>query len=75
MKIRVQHAHLVDDLVQHLRRSGCVAVPSEVEAHDQSVTVDVQVPDALDEEQARMEVELYLRVFEATHPGRTQILA
>jgi hypothetical protein len=74
MKIRVQHAHLVDDLVQHLRRSGCVAVPSEVEAHGDGMTVDVQVPAALDEEQARMEVELYLRVFEATHPGNTQIL-
>jgi hypothetical protein len=69
MKIRVD-PQLVDELVHHLRRSGCQAAPSEVEAHGEGVTVDVQLPAALDEEQARMEIELYLRVFEATHPGR-----
>ena len=69
MKIRVEDPHLVDDLVHHLRRSGCLAVPLDVEAHCDGVTVDVQLPAALDEEQARMEVELYLKVFEATHPG------
>jgi hypothetical protein len=74
MKIRVEHAHLVDELVHHLRRSGCLAVPSEVEAHGDGVTVDVQLPGSLDDEQARMEVELYLKVFEATHPGSADIL-
>jgi glycine cleavage system regulatory protein len=74
MKIRVDDPQLVDELVQHLRRSGCQAAPSEVEAHGGGVTVDVQLPAALDEEQARMEIELYLRVFEATHPGRTALL-
>jgi hypothetical protein len=69
MKIRVEDPYLVDDLVQHLRRSGCVATLSDVEAHGDGLTVDVEVPAALDEEQARMEVELYLKVFEVTHPG------
>ena len=70
MRIRVDDPQLVDDLVHHLRRSGCVATPSDVEAHGGGVTVDVQLPAALDERQARMELELYLRVFEATHPGK-----
>lgn len=69
MKIRVDDPHLVDDLVHHLRRSGCVAAPSEVEANGDGVAVDVELPAALDEEQARMEIELYLKVFEATHGG------
>jgi hypothetical protein len=69
MKIRVDDPQLVDELVHHLRRSGCIATPSEVEAHGDGITVDVQVPAALDEEQARMEIELYLKVFEATHGG------
>jgi hypothetical protein len=74
MKILVDDPQLVDDLVHHLRRSGCVATPSEVEAHGGGITVDVHLPAALDEEQARMEVELYLKVFEATHPGCVALL-
>jgi hypothetical protein len=74
MKIRVDDPHLVDDLVHHLRRSGCVATASEVEAHGDGITVDVYLPAALDEEQARLEVALYLKVFEATHPGRVALL-
>jgi len=74
MKIRVDDPQLVDDLVHHLRRSGCVATASPVEAHGEGITVDVQIPAALDQEQARMEVELYLKVFEATHPGRSASL-
>jgi hypothetical protein len=74
MKIRVDHIHLVDELVHHLRRSGCVATPSEVEAHGDAVTLDVQLPAALDEEQARMEIEIYVKVFEATHGGRATSL-
>jgi hypothetical protein len=74
MRIRVEDPQLVDELVHHLRRAGCVAVPSDVEAHGDGITVDVQLPAALDEEQARMELELYLKVFEATHPGRAASL-
>jgi hypothetical protein len=74
MKIRVDDPQLVDELVHHLRRSGCVATPAEIEAHGDAVTLDVQVPAALDEEQARMEIEIYVKVFEATHGGRAASL-
>jgi hypothetical protein len=74
MKIRIDDPRLVDDLVHHLRRAGCVATPSEVEAHDDGVMLDVQLPAALDDEQARMEIELYLKVFEATHGVRARAL-
>ena len=74
MRIRVDDPQLVDELVHHLRRSGCVAEPSEVDAHGDGITLDVRLPAAFDEAQARMEVEVYLKVFEATHPGRTASL-
>jgi len=69
MKIRVEDAHLVDELVHHLRRSGCVAAPCDVQASGGGITLEVEVTAALDAEQARMELEVYLKVFEATHPG------
>jgi hypothetical protein len=75
MKIRVEDANLVDELVRHLRRSGCFAAPSDVQAHGAGVMIDVSLPAALDSEQARMELELYLKVFEATHPrDRVELL-
>jgi hypothetical protein len=74
MKIRVDDPQIVDDLVHHLRRAGCIATPSEVEAHGDEVMLDVQLPAALDDEQARMEIELYLKVFEVTHGGRATAL-
>jgi hypothetical protein len=74
MKIRLDDPQLVDELVHHLRRSGCEATPSEIEAHGNGVTVDVHLPASLDAEQARMELELYLKVFEATHPGMSASL-
>jgi hypothetical protein len=70
MKIRVEDAHLVDELVHHLQRSGCVAAPCDVRASGgRGITLEVEVPAAFDVEQARMELEVYLKVFEATHPG------
>jgi hypothetical protein len=51
-----------EDLLQFLRRADC------------EVTVDgddgviVEVPDALGEEQARMEVDLYLKAWQASQP-------
>jgi hypothetical protein len=70
MKIRVEDPQLVDELVHHLRRSGCIATPTEVDGDGDGATLDVQLPASLDEEQARMELELYLKVFQATHPGQ-----
>jgi hypothetical protein len=40
-----------------------------VEGHAGGISVGVEVPDAYDERQARMEVEVYLSVWEALHPG------
>ncbi len=74
MKIRIDDPQLADELVHHLRRSGCLATASDVEAHEDGVTLDVQVPASLDEGQARMELELYLKVFEVTHPGKAASL-
>ena len=51
-----------EELLQFLRRADCQA-----EAEDDS-TVVVQVPAALGEEQARMEVDLYLKAWQASHP-------
>ena len=69
MKIRINDPSLVDELVHHLRRSGCEAEAADVQAHGDGAMVEVGVPGALDDEQARMEIELYVRVWEATHPG------
>lgn len=51
-----------EDLLRFLRRADC-----EAEAEDDS-TVLVSVPAALGEEQARMEVDLYLKAWQAGHP-------
>jgi hypothetical protein len=67
--VRLSDAGLADELVGFLRRADCVAALGEVHAHAEGIAVEVQVPQAYDEEQARMEVALYLRVWEAVHPG------
>lgn len=51
-----------EDLLQFLRRAECV-----VAAEDET-TVVVEVPDALGEEQAWMEVDLYVKAWQASHP-------
>jgi hypothetical protein len=51
-----------EDLLQFLRRADC-----EVAVEDDT-TVVVRVPDALGEEQARMEVDLYLKAWLASRP-------
>jgi hypothetical protein len=61
MRIHVQ-SDSVSDLLEFLRRASCKA---EV---DSDGTVVVEVPDAYGEEQARMEVELYLKAWQAAHP-------
>lgn len=62
MRIKVR-PEVREELLQFLRRADCVA-----EAEDDS-TVVVTVPAALGEEQARMEVDLYLKAWQASHPG------
>jgi hypothetical protein len=61
MKIRVP-PDARDDLLQFLRRADC-----EVAIEDEE-TVVVDVPAALGEEQARMEVDLYLKAWQASRP-------
>ena len=61
MRIKVPPEAL-EELLQFLRRADCQA-----EAEDDS-TVVVEVPAALGEEQARMEVDLYLKAWQASHP-------
>jgi hypothetical protein len=51
-----------EELLEFLRRADCQA-----EAID-DVTLLVDVPAALGEEQARMEVDLYLKAWQASHP-------
>ena len=69
MFVRLSDAGLADEFVGFLRRADCVADLGDVHAHAEGVAVEVEVPEAYDEEQARMEVALYLRVWEAVHPG------
>ena len=62
MRIKVR-PEAREELLQFLRRADC-----EAEAEDDS-TVVVNVPAALGEEHARMEVDLYLKAWQASHPG------
>jgi hypothetical protein len=69
MVVRLTDPSLAEKFVGYLRRADCVADLGDVEAHAEGIAVQVEVPAAYDEEQARMEVALYLRVWEAVHPG------
>jgi hypothetical protein len=62
MRIKVR-PEAREELLQFLRRADCQA-----EVEDDS-TVVVNVPAAMGEEQARMEVDLYLKAWQASHPG------
>ena len=61
MRIKVR-PEAREELLPFFRRADCEAV-----AEDDS-TVVVTVPAALGEEQARMEVDLYLKAWQASHP-------
>jgi hypothetical protein len=69
MVVRLSDASLAEKFLGYLRRADCVADVGDVDAHAKDISVRVEVPAAYDEEQARMEVALYLRVWEAVHPG------
>jgi hypothetical protein len=51
-----------EDLLLFLRRADC-----RVRAEDDT-TLTVEVPAALGDEQARMELDLYLKAWQASHP-------
>jgi len=61
MKIQV-HPDAREELLEFLRRADC-----EARAEDDR-TVVVEVPDAIGEHQARLEVDLYLKAWQAGHP-------
>jgi hypothetical protein len=67
--VRLTNPGLADEFVAYLRRANCVADLGDVEAHADGIAVEVDVPRAYNDEQARLEVALYLRVWEAVHPG------
>jgi hypothetical protein len=61
--LRIQvHPDAREELLEFLRRVKC-------EAHaDGDDAVLVEVPDALGDEQARLEIDLYLKAWQASHP-------
>jgi hypothetical protein len=61
MRIEV-HPEAREELLEFLRRAEC-----EVTVEDDG-TVLVEVPDALGDEQARLEVDLYLKAWQASRP-------
>lgn len=69
MRVRISDPGLAEELLGFLRRADCIADVGDVEAHAEGIAVQVEVPRAYDDQQARMEVALYLRVWEAMHPG------
>jgi hypothetical protein len=69
MLVRLSDAGLAEEFLGFLRRAECIAEVGAVTAHAEGVAVAVEVPDAYDDRQARLEVALYLRVWEAVHPG------
>lgn len=75
MHVRLSDRSLAGEFVGFLRRADCVADLGDVEAHGEGIAVEVRVPRAYDDRQARMEVALYLRVWEAVHSGsRAELL-
>jgi hypothetical protein len=69
MHVRLSDPSLAEEFLGFLRRADCIADVGEVEAHAEGIAVQVDVPHAYNGNQARMEVALYLRVWEAVHPG------
>jgi hypothetical protein len=69
MQVRLSDPRLSEEFLGFLRRADCIADVGQVAAHAEGIAVQVDLPKAYDEEQARMEVALYLRVWEAVHPG------
>lgn len=66
--MRLSDRVLVDEFVDFLRRADWIAVISDVEAHAEGIAVEVEVPEAYDETQARKELSLYLQGWDAVYP-------
>jgi hypothetical protein len=62
IQLRLSEPELVDDLLDYLRRRDC-----EGTVVRQGV-IEVALPHELNEKQARLELDLYLRVWQSLHP-------
>jgi hypothetical protein len=65
MRIEV-HPDAREGLIEFLRRANCDA------REDGENAVEVDVPDAGGEEQARLEVDLYLKAWQASHADEVE---
>lgn len=63
MLIQLSDLSLLDDLCAHFRRAGFICTPAG------GSMVEVTRPDAPSREQERHEVDLHLRIWQATNPG------
>jgi hypothetical protein len=66
VRLRLDDPALVADLLDFLERRGCAG------ERDGEDTIDVELPDDLDAEQGRLELDLYLRVWQSLH-GWTRV--
>ena len=66
VRLRLDDPALVANLLDFLGRRGCAG------ERDSDDTVEVQLPDDLPVEQARLELDLYLRVWQSLH-GWTRV--
>ena len=66
VRLRLDEPALVDNLLDFLARRGCAG---ERDTHD---TIEVELPDDLPVEQGRLELDLYLRVWQSLH-GWTRV--
>jgi hypothetical protein len=62
--LRLSNQDLADDLLAFLRRRECLG-----ERIDGSDLLEVALPHTLQEAQAKMELDLLLRVWQVMHPG------
>ncbi len=66
VRLRLDDPALVANLLDFLGRRGC---PGERDSDD---TIEVELPDDLPVEQGRLELDLYLRVWQSLH-GWTRV--
>jgi hypothetical protein len=63
MRVRISDPALLGDLQRYLRAAECVVEQSDENA------LDIYVPQAPSEDQARREVAIYLQTWQAMNPG------
>ena len=66
VRLRLDDPALIANLLDFLERRGCAG------AREGRDTIEVELPDDLDVEQGRLELDLYLRVWQSLH-GWTRV--